>query len=200
MKTVTGYSNPPLEDVLEHYGVKGMKWGVRRSQAALDRAAGRTPRKTNRQARKDAQESARAKMYYGDGAGTRRKLIRETVDSRSKKDPKYKEAFERHSQAQDMEKHTKKAISERKSTDRKDTTKKTAKAIARQTTGEMGNSAAMVAIVLAGGAYLSTPQGRAMASKLLSSIQSKGAKGADAIKNVRRAKMGEDWLRALFAG
>ena len=30
-----------LDDVLEHYGVKGMRWGVRRSQAELDRAAGR---------------------------------------------------------------------------------------------------------------------------------------------------------------
>lgn len=31
---------------ISHYGVKGMKWGVRRSQAELDRAAGRTPRRT----------------------------------------------------------------------------------------------------------------------------------------------------------
>jgi hypothetical protein len=30
------------EAALEHYGVKGMKWGVRRDQSALDRAAGRT--------------------------------------------------------------------------------------------------------------------------------------------------------------
>lgn len=28
---------------LSHYGIKGMKWGVRRSQATLDRLAGRTP-------------------------------------------------------------------------------------------------------------------------------------------------------------
>lgn len=31
------------ESELEHYGVKGMKWGVRRTQAQLDRAAGRKP-------------------------------------------------------------------------------------------------------------------------------------------------------------
>ena len=37
------------EEFLQHYGVKGMKWGVRRSQAQLDRAAGRrTARKTAR--------------------------------------------------------------------------------------------------------------------------------------------------------
>lgn len=32
-----------VEEFLAHYGVKGMKWGVRRSQASLDRAAGRKP-------------------------------------------------------------------------------------------------------------------------------------------------------------
>lgn len=56
---------------LMDYGVKGMKWGVRR------------------RARRDAKEYTQAKMYYGEGAGNRRKLIKATVKARSK-DPFYK--------------------------------------------------------------------------------------------------------------
>lgn len=53
---------------LMHYGIKGMKWGVRL---------------------RDAKEYTQAKMYYGEGAGNRRKLIKPTVKARSK-DPFYK--------------------------------------------------------------------------------------------------------------
>lgn len=61
---------------LMHYGVKGMKWGVRR------------------RARRDAKEFTQAKMYYGEGAGNRRKLIKATVKARSK-DPFYKSEFDK---------------------------------------------------------------------------------------------------------
>ena len=48
-------------DELYHFGILGMKWGRH---------------KTIRNAKKDAHEFARAKMFYGEGAGTRRKLIK----------------------------------------------------------------------------------------------------------------------------
>ena len=41
MITANNITKPSLEEAIEHYGVKGMKWGVRRDQAVLDRAAGR---------------------------------------------------------------------------------------------------------------------------------------------------------------
>ena len=84
-----------------------MKWGVRR-----DNPSG-VSRKTNREARKDAQEFARAKMFYGEGAGTRRKLIKAKVEGKSKKDPNYKKAFDQHLSNQDMSKHAEKARGER---------------------------------------------------------------------------------------
>ena len=51
---------------LYHSGIKGMKWGVRRK------------------AKKDAKEYTKAKSFYGEGAGTRRKLIKQKVEYNSK--------------------------------------------------------------------------------------------------------------------
>lgn len=107
---------------LVHYGVKGMKWGVRNS----DRPKG-TPRRTERQAKRDAKEAARAKMFYGEGAGTRRKLINKSVEARSKRDAAYKEAFNRNLAKQDLSTHANKAISERRRKDFASGTKRTAR-------------------------------------------------------------------------
>lgn len=84
------------------------------------------PSKTSREAKKDAQEFARAKMFYGEGAGTRRKLINNSVAAKSKRDPAYKKAFDHHLENQDLSKHASKARSERK---RKDTVNSTTKTV-----------------------------------------------------------------------
>lgn len=60
-----------VSEFLEHYGVKGMRWGVRRSQAQLDRAAGRKEEKTKKQeevkkqakAKQDAQQKYEQDLY-----------------------------------------------------------------------------------------------------------------------------------------
>lgn len=117
------------ENYLAHYGVLGMKWGVRRSPQQLARAAGRPiPRKTRREASKDAKEFTRAKMYYGEGAGTRRKLIKAKVNQKSK-DSAYKEAFDKAVESTDMAKRASQARGQRKRTDISNSTKKTARGV-----------------------------------------------------------------------
>ena len=110
-----------MDQYLQHYGIKGQKWGLRRFQnedgsyTAEGKArygrdsgkglAGGIGRKTTgvydrddgtkdinrlkKDAKKDAEDMARAKAYYGEGAGNRRKQIRNRISERMK-DPDYK--------------------------------------------------------------------------------------------------------------
>ena len=107
-------------DELYHFGIKGMKWGVR---------------KTKSEARKDAHEYARDKMFYGEGAGIRRKKIKARVDTRSKKSRLYKNTFEKALSKQNMDQHAKAATRERKIKDTTTTVKKTTKGIFNIVTG-----------------------------------------------------------------
>ena len=112
-----------VEDFLAHYGVKGMKWGVRRNSIPGVSA------RTSREAKKDATEFAKAKMFFGEGAGTRRKLIKAQVESKSAKDPSYKKAFDHHLGNQDLGKRASQARGERKRKDVAKTTAKTARGV-----------------------------------------------------------------------
>lgn len=172
---------------LEHYGVPGMKWGKRKGPREVSR-------RTDRDAAKDAKEFARAKQYFGDGAGTRRKLIKNTVEAKSKRDPKYAKAFQKHLDAQDASKHVDKAKKERSRTDRRTRNKQRVGALARSITGSQGTQAAFVAIALGGAAFVASPQGKAMMSKAANKIKGAAANATDA----RKRQKGADFLTDYF--
>jgi hypothetical protein len=134
------------EDLLIHYGIKGMKWGVRKGDHPG------ASRKTNREAKKDAHEFARAKLFYGEGAGTRRKLIKASVEAKAKRDPSYKDAFDHHLAGQDLGEHAQKARAERRHKDTRANVRKTGNSINRALNGPFAGSAA-IALVGAGAAY-----------------------------------------------
>ena len=162
---------------LEHYGVKGMKWGVRRN-------------KVQRMAGKDAQEFARAKMFFGEGAGTRRKLIREKVSSRRNTVKGYGEAFDSALAKEDLGRHGDKAVSERKRKDVVKTNKQRAGAIARKATGEWGTQAAFVSLAASGLAFSQSPKGQ----RIMKDASSK----ARSMKNSSKQKAGADYLADYF--
>ena len=164
------------EDFLAHYGKKGMQWG-KSSVSGVSKS-------TDKMAKKDAKEFSRAKMYYGEGAGTRRKLIKGSTEAKIKRDPAYKKAFEEHMSRQDMSVHATKAIRQRSRTDKKNTSVKTGKAVARRVTGEMGSAAAIVALVGTGYAFSKTPQGKKIMSSSINMIK-KQATSAKRAKNIR---------------
>jgi hypothetical protein len=136
-----------VDDFLAHYGVVGMKWGKRSSKKSSS-----VPRSTQRAADKDAKEFARAKMYFGEGAGIRRRQIKAQVDQRSK-DPAYKDAFEKSLANQNLAEAAAKARGQRKRTDALNSTKKTAKGIHHIINGNSQYANAAAAVIVGGAIY-----------------------------------------------
>lgn len=141
------YDEDAVEAFLAHYGVKGMKWGVRKSELPGVSAS------TYREAGRDAREFTKAKMYYGEGAGTRRKLIKATVTAKAAKDPGYQYAFDHHLAKTDMAKRASQARSQRKRTDAVNTTKKTARGVGHILNGNAQYASAAAALVVTGAMY-----------------------------------------------
>lgn len=171
-----------VDDFLAHYGVVGMKWGRRKG---VDGVSFRT----NRIAAKDAKEQALAKMYYGEGAGIRRRQIKNTVESR-KKDPNYAKAFDHHAANQDLAKASAKAKSKRRRTDAVNTTKKTVRGINHIRNGN-SQYASAAASLLVGGVYYAHKTGidKMLLDKGKTFVKDMKSRGSgDIFDQIRKAK------------
>ena len=105
---------------------------------------------TVREARRDAKEYARAQMAYGEGAGTRRKLITATVEAKAERDPAYARLFRTELSQQDMAEHAAKARRERTIKDNTEAIRKNTKAIA---TGNYQNAHSTLLILIVAGYF-----------------------------------------------
>lgn len=119
------------EDYLQHHGIRGMRWGVRRN-----RPEG-VSRKTNREAKRDAKKYTKAKMFYGEGAGIQRRHIYGSVRKKSKS-PEYKKAFDYHVERTNLDKRAQQARAKRR---RIDTAKTTARVTRQTYNAAVGNFA-----------------------------------------------------------
>lgn len=161
-----------VSNYIAHSGIKGQRWGVRRYQnedgtlteegkqryGYYDRSDGsKDYKRLQKDAEKDAKEYARAKAFYGEGAGTRRKQIKNLISERMK-DEDYKAAFERNLAQQDMSKHQKAADRERKAKDISNSVGKTARGVKNLIMGV--GSASLTAVALYNVANVAT-NGRA---------------------------------------
>ena len=146
---------------LMHYGVKGMKWGVRR------------------RARRDAKEYTLARMYYGEGAGNRRKLIKATVKARSK-DPFYKSEFDKAVSKTDMSKRASQAQRQRGRKNARNATGKTVRGVGNIASGNVSRAGGALALTYLG--YQGAKRAGVVPNER--ELLTKAAKGARKIKRI----------------
>lgn len=102
---------------------------------------------TTKDAKRDAVEYARAQMYFGEGAGNRRKLITATVAAKMERYPAYRMVFNREIAKQDMSRHAALARKERR---RRDVTHAINKNIKAAAAGQYGGVNAVVLVSAVG--------------------------------------------------
>lgn len=135
------------EDFLAHHGVLGMHWGQHKTESGI------SSHRIDREAKKDAKEHNIAKLYYGEGAGTRRKLIKAKVEGKSARSADYAKAFAYHQANGNTEKNLSKAVGQRHRKDVRNTTTKTARGVGHIIRGNAQYASLGAAALVAGGAY-----------------------------------------------
>ncbi len=134
MGYINTYGQWISDDELLHYGVSKAD-GAKRGSGRYPLGSGERPnqrrgiggvidsakskmreQKTVRMAKKDAKRYADAKMFYGEGAGNRRKLLKAELNKKMGI-PGYKEVFDREVENADYAKSAKRAQRERKARD-----------------------------------------------------------------------------------
>lgn len=108
-----------------------------------------------REAIRDADEYAMAKMFYGEGAGVRRRLINQTVQFKMANIPGYDVIFQKELAKQDFAELSRKARKERRRLDTIGAVNKNGRAIIR---GDY-RSLSLPLFVLAGAGYLAHEAG-----------------------------------------
>jgi len=136
---------------LQHHGVLGMKWGVRRYQnedgsltPAGEKRYNSNQKNVSKLVEKDAKRYADAKMFYGKTAGTRRKLLNAELNKKKKNVPGYEEEFNKAIEVVDYAKSAKKAVRKRHTIDAAYRTRVTVKQILGITGGLTATAAAFV--------------------------------------------------------
>lgn len=130
-------------------------------------------------ASKDAHEWARAEMFFGEGAGVRRRHLQAEILEKMDQFPGYEALYQKHYAAQDMIKHAEKALAERKNIDRAAKAGKNLRAIKN---GNINGLSTGVFIVV-GGVYLAHVTGY---DKVLEAEVKKGWKWAKDEIEVRK--------------
>lgn len=134
-----------------------------------------------REARRDAREFARAQMFYGEGAGVRRKLITAKVEGKVAQSEAYGRAFHSELARQDMAEHAAKARREREFKDKSQSLNKNVRGLASGNYQNVNTSILVIAAI----AYFSHQtgldkkvyeKGRAVADKIKTRVRSHKAK------------------------
>lgn len=166
---------------LAHFGVKGMKWGEHHAR---------------RQARADANEFAKARAYYGKGAGTRRKLIKAKVETRMS-NPHYKNEFHKVLSGQNLEKRSAQATRKRHRADTGHFIGKHARSAHRSLTGGFGPVTALGATIATGATYAHKT---GLDKKLYKSAKSAASSAKAAATSRQTQEATRAWLKSQGIG